>query len=104
MQLLEEGEEGKDRSTLRSKLELPVQAVLNLQGPVEHSKEVSDCKNLIKTLVMGMKTIIWSITHAHVPRSQVSPNTHGTPPQALGPPSSNSSVPQPFKGMREDEV
>lgn len=30
-----------------------LQAVLNLQGPVEHSKEVSDCKNLIKTLVMG---------------------------------------------------
>ncbi|XP_044469341.1 serine hydroxymethyltransferase, mitochondrial-like isoform X2 [Mangifera indica] len=52
-QLLEEGEEGKDRGTLRSKLELPVQAVLNLQVPVEHSKEVSDCKTLIKTLVMG---------------------------------------------------
>jgi hypothetical protein len=30
-----------------------LQAVLNLQVPVEHSKEVSDCKNLIKTLVMG---------------------------------------------------
>ncbi|XP_057469291.1 transcription-associated protein 1-like [Actinidia eriantha] len=103
-QLLEEGEEGKDRSTLRSKLELPVQAVLNVQVPVEHSKEVSDCKHMIKTLVMGMKTIIWSITHAHLPRSQVSPSTQGTPPQVLGAPSSNSSVPQPFKGMREDEV
>ncbi|KAL6959953.1 non-specific serine,threonine protein kinase [Sarracenia purpurea var. burkii] len=103
-QLLEEGEEGKDRSTLKSKLELPVQAVLNVQVPVEHSKEVSDCKNLIRTLVMGMKTIIWSITHAHLPRSQVSPSTHVTPPQVLGPTSSNSSVPQPFKGMREDEV
>ncbi|GFY88006.1 phosphatidylinositol 3- and 4-kinase family protein with FAT domain-containing protein [Actinidia rufa] len=103
-QLLEEGEEGKDRSTLRSKLELPVQAVLNVQVSVEHSKEVSDCKHMIKTLVMGMKTIIWSITHAHLPRSQVSPSTHGTPPQVLGAPLSNSSVPQPFKGMREDEV
>jgi transformation/transcription domain-associated protein len=103
-QLLEEGEEGKDRSTLRSKLELPVQAVLNLQVPVEHSKEVSDCKHLIKTLVMGMKTIIWSITHAHLPRSQVSPSTHGTPPQMLPQTPSSSSVPQPFKGMREDEV
>ncbi|XP_031107078.1 transformation/transcription domain-associated protein-like [Ipomoea triloba] len=102
-QLLEEGEEGKGRSTLRSKLELPVQAVLNLQVPVEHSKEVSDCKHLIKTLVMGMKTIIWSITHAHLPRSQVSPSTHGTPP-ALASASSGSSIPQPFKGMREDEV
>lgn len=29
------------------------QAVLNIQVPVEHSKEVSDCKHLIKTLVMG---------------------------------------------------
>ncbi|KAI8019703.1 Transcription-associated protein 1 [Camellia lanceoleosa] len=102
--LLEDGEEGKDRTTLRAKLELPVQAVLNLQVPVEHSKEVSDCKHLIKTLVMGMKTIIWSITHAHLPRSQVSPSTHGAPPQVLGTPAANSSVPQPFKGMREDEV
>ncbi|XP_057492191.1 transcription-associated protein 1-like isoform X2 [Actinidia eriantha] len=98
MLLLEEGEEGKDRSTLRSKLKLPVQV------PVEHSKEVSNCNHTIKTLVMGMKTIIWSITHAHLPRSQVSPSTHWTPPQVLGAPSSNSSVPQPFKGMREDEV
>ncbi|CAH9105798.1 unnamed protein product [Cuscuta europaea] len=102
-QLLEEGEDGKSRSTLRSKLELPVQAVLNLQLPVEHSKEVSDCKHLIKTLVMGMKTIIWSITHAHLPRSQVSPSTHGAPP-VLASSSSSSSIPQPFKGMREDEV
>jgi len=31
----------------------PLQAVLALQVPVEHSKEVNDCKNLIKTLVMG---------------------------------------------------
>ncbi|KAK2974573.1 hypothetical protein RJ640_016914 [Escallonia rubra] len=103
-QLLEEGEEGKDRSTLRSKLELPVQAVLNLQVPVEHSKEVTDCKHLIKTLVMGMKTIIWSITHAHLPRSQVSPSNHGTPTQMLPPPPSNTAMPQPFKGMKEDEV
>ncbi|KAI9160936.1 hypothetical protein LWI28_012903 [Acer negundo] len=90
-QLLEEGEEGKSHSNLRSKLELPVQAVLNLQVPVEHSKEVSDCKNLIKTLVMGMKTIIWSITHAHLPRSQVSPSTHGTQ-QVLVSSSSNLPV------------
>ncbi|CAN8229179.1 unnamed protein product [Cochlearia groenlandica] len=92
-QLLEEGE-GKNQISLRSKLELPVQAVLNLQVPAEHSKEVNDCKNLIKTLVMGMKTIIWSITHAHS-RSQ------GVHTQALA---SQSSVIQVFKGMREDEV
>ncbi|KAI4314757.1 hypothetical protein L6164_027634 [Bauhinia variegata] len=92
-QLLEEGEEGKDHATLRSKLELPVQAVLNLHVPVEHSKEVNDCKHLIKTLVMGMKTILWSITHAHLPRSQVT-----------GQPSSSVPPPQAFKGMREDEV
>ncbi|XP_040962395.1 transformation/transcription domain-associated protein [Gossypium hirsutum] len=103
-QLLEEGEEGRDHSTLRSKLELPVQAVLNLQVPVEHSKEVSDCKNLIKTLVVGMKTIIWSITHAHLPRSQVQSSTHGTQPQALVSPTSNMPAPQAFKGLREDEV
>ncbi|KAL2520396.1 Phosphatidylinositol 3- and 4-kinase family protein with FAT domain [Forsythia ovata] len=103
-QLLEEAEEGKSRSTLRSKLEVPVQAVLNLSGPVENSKEVGDCKHLIKTLVMGMKTIIWSITHAHIPRSQVSPSAHGTPQQVLASSSSGSSMPQPFKGMREDEV
>ncbi|KAG6397579.1 hypothetical protein SASPL_143748 [Salvia splendens] len=103
-QLLEQGEEGKNRSTLRSKLEVPVQAVLNLPMSVEHSKEVNDCKHLIKTLVMGMKTIIWSITHAHIPRSQVSPSTHGAPQQVLPSTSSGSSVPQPFKGMREEEV
>ncbi|GKV51280.1 hypothetical protein SLEP1_g57947 [Rubroshorea leprosula] len=103
-QLLEEGEDGKDRPTLRSKLELPVQAVLNLQVPVEHSKEVNDCKNLIKTLVMGMKTIIWSITHAHLPRSQVSSSTHGTLQQGLISSSSSLPAPQAFKGMREDEV
>ncbi|CAN7108366.1 unnamed protein product [Brassica rapa subsp. narinosa] len=93
-QLLDEGE-GKNLTTLRSKLELPVQAVLNMQVPAEHSKEVNDCKNLVKTLVMGMKTIIWSITHAHMPRPQ------GMHPQALA---SHSSVTQAFKGMREDEV
>lgn len=30
-----------------------MQAVLNLQAPLEYSKEVSDYKNLIKSLVMG---------------------------------------------------
>ncbi|EPS71616.1 hypothetical protein M569_03143, partial [Genlisea aurea] len=103
-QLLEEGEEGNNRPSLKSKLEVPVQAVFNLPIPVEHSKEVNDCKHLIKTLVMGMKTIVWSITHAHVPRSQVSPSTHGTPQQVLTSTSSSSSTSQPFKGMKEDEV
>ncbi|KAJ0907922.1 putative non-specific serine/threonine protein kinase [Helianthus annuus] len=100
-QLLEDGEEGKDRSTLKSKLELPVQAVLNIQVLVEHSKEVSDCKHLIKTLVMGMKTIIWSITHAHLPRSQVSPSTNNNMLPATP---TNASTGQPFKGLREEEV
>ncbi|XP_042493905.1 transformation/transcription domain-associated protein-like isoform X1 [Macadamia integrifolia] len=103
-QLLDEGDEGKERSTLRSKLELPVQAVLNLQAPLEHSKEVSDCKHLIKTLVMGMKTIIWSITHCHVSRTQVSPSAHGAHQQMQVSPSSNTPLPHAFKGMREDEV
>lgn len=34
--------------------DIMVQAVLNMQVPVEHAKEVNDCKQLIKTLVMGM--------------------------------------------------
>ncbi|CAI9763537.1 unnamed protein product [Fraxinus pennsylvanica] len=103
-QLLDEGEEGRNRSSLKSKLEVPVQAVLNLSVPVEHSKEVNDYKHLIKTLVMGMKTIIWSITHAHMPRSQVSTSTNGTPQQVLTSTSSSSSIPLLSKGMREDEV
>ncbi|XVF62182.1 hypothetical protein PTKIN_Ptkin08bG0196500 [Pterospermum kingtungense] len=102
-QLLE-CEEGKGRPMLRSKLELPVQAVLNLQTPMDHSKEASDCKNLIKTLVVGMKTIIWSITHAHFPRSQISSSSHGTHQQAFVSPTSNFLAPQAFKGLREDEV
>ncbi|CAL9045632.1 unnamed protein product [Musa banksii] len=103
-QLLEEGEEGKEYSTLRSKLEVPIQAVLNFQAPMEYAKEVSDYKNLIKTLVMGMKTIIWSITNAHMARPQVSTSSHGTHQQTQASPSSNMPLPQMFKGMREDEV
>ncbi|KAH9611581.1 hypothetical protein KSS87_004438 [Heliosperma pusillum] len=92
-QLLEESEEGKDRSSLKAKLELPVQAVLNLQVPTEHSKEISDCRHLVKTLIMGMKTIFWTITHVHTPHSQAA---HG-----LASPSPGLSA---FKGLREDEV
>ncbi|KAK9136460.1 hypothetical protein Syun_015790 [Stephania yunnanensis] len=53
---------------------------------------------------MGMKTIIWSITHAHLPRAQVSPSTHGSHSQLQVSPSSNVQLPLGFKGMREDEV
>ncbi|KAL8143397.1 hypothetical protein V2J09_016429 [Rumex salicifolius] len=102
-QLLEEGEDGNDRASLRSKLELPVQAVLNLQVPAEHSKEINDCKQLVKTLVMGMKTIIWSITHAHT-RLQGAAATHGTHQQMLVSSSTGLQPPQAFKGLREDEV
>ncbi|XP_038988658.1 transformation/transcription domain-associated protein-like isoform X2 [Phoenix dactylifera] len=103
-QLLEEGEEGKERSNLRLKLEVAIQAVLNLQASPEYSKEVSDYKNLIKTLVMGMKTIIWSITNCHMPRPQVSPSSHGTHQQVQVSPSTNVPPSHVFKGMREDEV
>ncbi|EHA8588761.1 hypothetical protein COCNU_scaffold006566G000100 [Cocos nucifera] len=103
-QLLEEGEEGKERSNLRLKLEVAIQAVLNLQAPPEYSKEVSDYKNLIKTLVMGMKTIIWSITNCHMPRQQVSPSSHGTHQQVQVSPSTNVPSSQMLKGMREEEV
>ncbi|XP_074572437.1 uncharacterized protein LOC141828947 isoform X1 [Curcuma longa] len=103
-QLLEDGEEGREYSSLRSKLEVPIQAVLNFQTPLEYVKEVSDYKNLIKTLVMGMKTIIWSITNAHMPRSQVSSSSYGVQQQMQASPSTNVSLPQTFKGMREDEI
>ena len=29
----------------------------------EVEKEISDCRNLVKTLVLGMKTLVWSITN-----------------------------------------
>ncbi|KAJ7563398.1 hypothetical protein O6H91_03G108600 [Diphasiastrum complanatum] len=92
-QLLEgvDGDDTKERQSLRSRLELPVQAALNLQVPPEHAKEVSDCKQLIKTLIMGMKTLVWSITHLNVTQMQV----------AQGPGAANPAGP---KGMREDEV
>uniref|UniRef100_A0A7I4F837 Non-specific serine/threonine protein kinase n=1 Tax=Physcomitrium patens TaxID=3218 RepID=A0A7I4F837_PHYPA len=87
-QLLEEdGEDRKERRTLRSRLELPVQAALNLQVPPEHSKEVMDCKQLLKTLIMGMKTLVWSITHFNA-----------TPLPQM------NNAPVPVKGMREEEV
>jgi transformation/transcription domain-associated protein len=86
----EEGEDGKERPSLRSRLELPVQAALNLQVPPEHSKEVSDCKQLIKTLIMGMKTLVWSITHFNATQLQ---------PQAPG-----AATPGGPKCMREEEV
>lgn len=90
-QLIEDCEDGKEHCSLRSKLELPVQAALNLQMPLEHSKELSDCKQLIKTLVMGMKTLVWSITHVNASQMQVSQP-------------SGAGIPQGLKGMREDEV
>ncbi|GLJ07095.1 hypothetical protein SUGI_0058030 [Cryptomeria japonica] len=90
-QLIEDCEDGKEHCSLRSKLELPVQAALNLQTPLEHSKELSDCKQLIKTLVMGMKTLVWSITHVNSSQMQVAQS-----------PTAGSSIG--MKGMREDEV
>jgi hypothetical protein len=54
LQLLEESEEGKERPNLRMKLEVPLQTVLNLQPPLEYTKEVHDYKSLIRTLTVGM--------------------------------------------------
>merc|ERR1712025_587419 len=37
----------------------------------EGEKEISDCRNLVKTLVLGMKTLVWSITNfSRMPPSQ----------------------------------
>ncbi|KAJ3683868.1 hypothetical protein LUZ60_014095 [Juncus effusus] len=107
-QLLEEGEEGKERTSLRQKLELPIQSILNMQTPVEYSKEVSEYKSMIKTLVMGvpgMKTIVWSISHCHDKRDKQPPPQPHVPHQQV-------QVPHPctiqqsymFAGLREDEV
>lgn len=51
------------------------------------------CKQLSSYLI-GMSVLFM----------QVSPSTHGAPQQVLPSTSSGSSVPQPFKGMREEEV
>jgi hypothetical protein len=46
--------EGEEKPTLRSRLELPVQkAALNLITPMEHAKELADCKYLTRTLIQG---------------------------------------------------
>ena len=40
----------------------------------EGEKEISDCRNLVKTLVLGMKTLVWSITNfSRMPPSQAHP-------------------------------
>ncbi|KAH9312038.1 hypothetical protein KI387_027073, partial [Taxus chinensis] len=59
--------------------------------PLKHSKELTDCKQLIKTLVMGMKTLLWSITNVNLPHMQLSQLPIDGSPLGL-------------KGMREEEV
>ncbi|XP_078446328.1 phosphatidylinositol 3- and 4-kinase family protein with FAT domain-containing protein isoform X2 [Wolffia australiana] len=74
-----------------------LESIMSHSSPPEYVKELSDCRHLVRTLVMGMKTIVWSITNANIPRSQ------GMHSQVPASPSS-SGMPQIFKGMREDEV
>ena len=38
-----------------------LQTVLNLQPPLEYTKEVNDYKSLIRTLVMGTYCLLYSI-------------------------------------------
>ncbi|KAK1363493.1 Histone acetyltransferase SAGA, TRRAP/TRA1 component, PI-3 kinase superfamily [Heracleum sosnowskyi] len=80
-----------------------LQDVLSSQVPIEHQKQVSDSKHLIKTLIMGIRPIIWTITNIHTRLSQVSSLKRVNFLQMLPPPS-NSSVPRSCKGMKEDEV
>eukprot|EP00899_Mesostigma_viride_P026573 jgi/Mesvir1/70/Mv13673-RA.2 len=47
---------------------------LYLPVPVDPAKDLADCRQLLKTLIMGMKTLIWSITN----------HSHGLPPQQAG--------------------
>ena len=68
-----------------------MKAALNLQMSLEHSKELSDCKQLIKTLVMGMNTLFWSISHVNVVQMQVSQP-------------SSDDIPFGFQCMREYQV
>ncbi|KAJ4791719.1 Transformation/transcription domain-associated protein [Rhynchospora pubera] len=103
-QLLEEGEECKERTSLRQKLELPIQSILNMQMPVEYSKEVTEYKSMIKTLVMGMKTIVWSISHCHNKRDKAPPQHHSQLQQVQVPHPCTAMQPYMFVGLREDEV
>eukprot|EP00958_Prasinococcus_capsulatus_P028071 scaffold6247_cov416-Prasinococcus_capsulatus_cf.AAC.17 len=62
----------------------------NLQGP--GAKETSDCKQLLRTLIMGMKTLLWSITNFNRLTQQ----------QARDP--SKPDAPRPQKGMSSEEL
>eukprot|EP00897_Mesotaenium_endlicherianum_P005503 jgi/Mesen1/4981/ME000248S04265 len=90
--LLLEGdvEEKKGSASLRLRLELPVQSALSLMPPPGHAKEVADCKALMRTLIMGLKTLIWSITYFN--------QTSQQPGNSLAGGANNA------KGMREDEA
>eukprot|EP00253_Pinus_taeda_P034578 PITA_34578 len=59
--------------------------------PLGLSQELKDCKQLIETLIIGMKTLVCSITHANTSEMQASQ-------------SSSSGSSHGLKGMIEEEV
>lgn len=64
------------------------------KGQADHQKEVHECKQLLKTLIMGLKTLLWSISHfarAH----QQAPNQQSQAPAAV------PNIPQ---SMTDEEV
>eukprot|EP00898_Chlorokybus_atmophyticus_P003741 jgi/Chlat1/4368/Chrsp29S04524 len=74
--------------------------VLHTQQAVDHSKELSDCRVLLKTLIMGMKTLLWSMTYFNKPLGQqlaaASPDEAAAAAAAAA-----AALP---KGMIEEEV
>jgi transformation/transcription domain-associated protein len=64
--------------------------VLYLKAGVEVMKEVNDCKHLLKTIVLGMKTLVWSITNYNRPNDPA--------------PGQPEPVPRGPKGLTHEEV
>ena len=56
--------------------------VLYLKAGVETMKEVNDCKHLLKTIVLGMKTLVWSISNYNRPNNPTPGQPAPVPPPA----------------------
>ena len=81
--------------------------LLYLQTSVQaHAKEMHDCRQLLRTVVMGMKTLMWSVTNFNrltdQQRQQQALNVGGT--AGSGGASAAPMAPPPARGMSNDEV
>eukprot|EP00963_Diacronema_lutheri_P006687 scaffold587_cov339-Pavlova_lutheri.AAC.11 len=88
--------EKRRRSFVRINSEKSDLEVKNLpsKGHTDYQKEVHECKQLLKTLVMGLKTLLWSISHFARAHQQVQSQ------QAQAP----AAVPNLPQSMTDDEV